>query len=350
MSSSKIQLKEVKRKIIQGLSKRTQDVIIRRFGIGKKEKETLESIGHTYGITRERVRQIQNEGLKHLKTEENFSILNPLFDDLELFISEHGGLMKEDVLLKDFIEYIDPEADKIKLRGFSLLLLRLDKNIRRAKENAKFYTLWYTQKKALDQACSLINEVIKIFKKSKTPFQEKYIIAKLKKTFPFFSRQTISSYINSSKVIDRNIFGDLGLSEWPEINPRGVKDKAYLVVRKLGNPLHFRAIADEINKANFSKHIAKPQTVHNELIKDKRFVLVGRGLYALIEWGYERGTVKDVLVRIFKENKDKALPEKKLVELVLKKRFVKGSTVRFNLKSNPEFIEKTPGHYILKKS
>jgi len=350
MSNSGIQLKEVKKKLIQGLSKRTQDVIIRRFGVGKKKKETLESIGHTYGITRERVRQIQNEGLKHLRREENFSIVKPLFDDLELFISERGGLVRESALLEDFIEYIDPEADKIKLKGFSLLLLRLDKNTQRIKENAKFYTLWYTQKKALDQARSLIGEVIKIFKKSKIPFQEKYIIAKLKKSFPFFSRQAISSYIDSSRAIDHNIFGDLGLSEWPEINPRGVKDKAYLVVKKLGKPLHFRAIADEINKANFSKHIAKPQTVHNELIKDKRFVLVGRGLYALIEWGYERGTVKEVLINIFKKNKGKALLESKLVELLLKKRFVKESTIRFNLKSNPEFIERTPGHYIFKKS
>jgi len=349
MSNIHIDFKEALRKVIKNLPKRTQDVIVRRFGINKKRKETLESIGHTYGITRERVRQIEEEGLRRLRSKENLASVKQILEDLELFVSERGGLMREDKLLEEFVEYIAPDLDKTKYRGFTLLLLNLGTNFKLAKESAKFYDIWYTQSKALDQARSLINELVAIFKKSKSPLQEKSVIAKLKKNFPFFSRQAIGSYIDASKQVDRNIYDDLGLSEWPEINPRGVKDKAYLVVKKLEKPLHFRAIADEINKANFSRHIAKSQTVHNELIKDSRFVLVGRGLYALTEWGYSRGTVKDILIKVFKQNKDKILTDKKLVELVLKERFVKESTIRFNLKSNPEFVEKTPGKYILKK-
>jgi hypothetical protein len=349
MSNTHIDFKEALRKVIKNLPKRTQDVIVRRFGINKKRKETLESIGHTYGITRERVRQIEEEGLRRLRSKENLSSIKQILEDLEVFVSERGGLMREDKLLEEFVEYIASDLDKTKYRGFTLLLLNLGTNFKLAKESAKFYDIWYTQSKALDQARSLINELVAIFKKSKSPLQEKSVIAKLKKNFPFFSRQAIGSYIDASKQIDRNIYDDLGLSEWPEINPRGVKDKAYLVVKKLEKPLHFRAIADEINKAKFSRHIAKSQTVHNELIKDSRFVLVGRGLYALTEWGYSRGTVKDILIKVFKQNKDKILTDKKLVELVLKERFVKESTIRFNLKSNSEFVEKTPGKYILKK-
>ena len=349
MSNTHIDFKEALRKVIKNLPKRTQDVIVRRFGINKKKKETLESIGHTYGITRERVRQIEEEGLRRLRSKENLLSVKQILEDLEVFISERGGLMREDKLLEEFVEYIAPDLDKTKYKGFTLLLLNLGTNFKLSKESAKFYDIWYTQSKALDQARSLINELVAIFKKSKSPLQEKFVVAKLKKNFPFFSRQAIGSYIDASKQIDRNIYDDLGLSEWPEINPRGVKDKAYLVVKKLEKPLHFRAIADEINKAKFSRHIAKSQTVHNELIKDSRFVLVGRGLYALTEWGYSRGTVKDILIKVFKQNKDKILTDKKLVELVLKERFVKESTIRFNLKSNPEFVEKTPGKYILKK-
>ncbi len=342
-------LKEASKKLIKILPKRSQDVIIRRFGISRKKKETLESIGHTYGVTRERVRQIEAEALKKLKDKSTLAILNPLFEALELFISEQGGLIREDRLLEDFVEYTDPESDKSKLKGFTLLLLTLGKNFKHAKENAKFYALWYTQKKALEQANVLVDEIVKIFRKTKTPLQEQELVALLKKNFPFFSRQSISSYIEASKLVERNIFNDLGLSTWPEIHPRGVRDKAYLVVKKTGKPLHFREITQEINKAHFSNHIAKPQTVHNELIKDKRFVLVGRGLYALTEWGYNKGTVKDVLIAIFKKSKKKILSEKELIKLVLNERFVKENTVRFNLKSNPQFIEKTPGHYSLRK-
>ena len=62
-----------------------------------------------------------------------------------------------------------------------------------------------------------------------------------------------------------------------------------------------------------------PQTVNNELIKDPRFVLIGRGLYALSEWGYEPGTVKDVLVQILKDS-GKALRKEDVLQLISERR------------------------------
>ena len=348
MPKSKSKLKEALQQSLKELPKRSRDVVKRRFGIGRKQKETLESIGHTYGITRERVRQIENEALKRISRSQSSSALAPLLEELEFFVSEQGGLVREKRLVKEFVEYLDPEANSEKLKGLTLLLLVLHKNFKYLKENAKFYSLWYTNKKALNQARSFVDELIKILKKEQKLFQEKEIVALLKKTFPFFSRQAISSYIDASRLVGRNVFGDIGLAAWPEITPHGVRDKAYLVVKKQGKPLHFREITNAINQAHFSKRLAKPQTVHNELIKDKRFVLVGRGLYALTEWGYKAGTVKDVLKRFFKENKGKVLSEEKIINLVKKQRFVKPNTILFNLKSNAEFVEKKPHHYTLK--
>jgi DNA-directed RNA polymerase delta subunit len=72
-----------------------------------------------------------------------------------------------------------------------------------------------------------------------------------------------------------------------------VRDFAYLAVKKHGSPLHFREVASLIEKMfNRAAHVA---TTHNELIKDPRFVLVGRGMYALREWGYTQGVVRDVI-------------------------------------------------------
>lgn len=51
------------------LRAREQEVIIARFGLGGCEPETLEQIGQRYGISRERVRQIQNSALKILRGE-----------------------------------------------------------------------------------------------------------------------------------------------------------------------------------------------------------------------------------------------------------------------------------------
>jgi DNA-directed RNA polymerase delta subunit len=78
-----------------------------------------------------------------------------------------------------------------------------------------------------------------------------------------------------------------------------VRDYAYLAVKKHGSPLHFREVAQLIEKMFHRKaHIA---TTHNELIKDSRFVLVGRGMYALKEWGYTSGVVRDVIREVLRE-------------------------------------------------
>jgi RNA polymerase nonessential primary-like sigma factor len=49
------------------LPRRHQEVLVRRFGLFGHEPDTLENVGKQVGLTRERVRQIQIEGLKRLR-------------------------------------------------------------------------------------------------------------------------------------------------------------------------------------------------------------------------------------------------------------------------------------------
>ena len=140
-----------------------------------------------------------------------------------------------------------------------------------------------------------------------------------------------------------------GLREWPEVNPKGIKDKAYVALRNTGKPLHFRDVAVLIAELQevlgiTSKRVL-PQTVHNELIKDNRFVLVGRGMYALNEWGYSAGTVKDVLRVLLSKNK--ALAKQELINLVKKERQVKDSTILLNLQDKNIFTKDTQGRYYI---
>jgi hypothetical protein len=81
-------------------------------------------------------------------------------------------------------------------------------------------------------------------------------------------------------------------------------------------------------------HVA---TTHNELIKDPRFVLVGRGLYALKEWGYSTGVVRDVIREILKKNGP--ISKEDVLEKVMKERYVKANTVMVNLQ-NPKYFKK----------
>ena len=152
-----------------------------------------------------------------------------------------------------------------------------------------------------------------------------------------------------SKELGKNVFGEVGLVSWPSIKPKGVRDKAYLVLKKNNKPRHFSEISKMINATGFSSKKANVQTVHNELIKDSRFVLVGRGLYGLSEWGYRPGTVKDVLVDVLKEH-GKPLAKSELVAKVLNSRVVKENTILLNLQDSKVFFKKEDGTYTLRKA
>jgi len=145
-----------------------------------------------------------------------------------------------------------------------------------------------------------------------------------------------------SKKIQKNSEGFFGLKEWPEINPKGVKDKAFLVFKKEQKPLHFAQVAQLIDSA-------LPQTVHNELIKDPRFILVGRGIYALREWGYEPGMVKDVILNILKQAKN-PLSKEEILQKTLKQRLVKQNTVFLNLSNRKYFLRTGDGRYKIQES
>ena len=161
------------------------------------------------------------------------------------------------------------------------------------------------------------------------------------------SSQTLDTFLAISKLVDRNVFAEIGLVRWAEVRPRGVRDKSYLVLKKEGKPQHFRAIAQLINQAKFSDRKAHVQTVHNELIKDNRFVLVGRGTYALAEWGYRPGTVKQVIAELLREKGP--MPREKLVAEVMSTRFVKPNTIILGLQDKSLFREVDGGRVGLKE-
>jgi len=153
------------------------------------------------------------------------------------------------------------------------------------------------------------------------------------------------NYVAISKKFKTNSFGEFGLSQWEEINPQTTGAKTYLILKKRGQPLHFREIAEEINKAKFDKRPALPQTIHNELIKDPRFVLVGRGTYGLAESGFKPGAASEVIKRILREKGP--LPREKVIDLVLQERFLKPNTVLLNLQNKKHFKKLADGRYRL---
>jgi len=338
---NKVNYSQIYQKLTKGLGQKTKDIFDRRFGVKTGEPETLEAIGQTMGITRERVRQIEEVGFNFVR-KQNKELLDSVFAEFGVYFKNKGGVKKEDVVLE--------ELGGKNQKPFVLFLLTLGDQFSRVCEKKDFSYFWSTIQDAQVKVKETLNSLVADMKKVGKPVSKKDFYADLSAKYGF-SEEVLASYLEISKKIQENKEGKLGLTEWPEINPRGVKDKAFLVFKKHQKPLHFTMVAELIDKLEYNSPNKKtyPQTVHNELIKDARFVLVGRGTYALQEWGYFPGTIKDIITKVLKEKKEPASRDD-IVKEVLAQRLVAKNTVLMNLNNKKHFEKDSNDKYFLRKT
>ena len=320
-------------KMLKELPERSGNIIIKRFNLDDKNAKTLDEIGKEYEITRERVRQIEGEAMIKLKDINKKYNLDEVFNHLKEVIEDHGGIMSEEKIIKKILDHKNFKANK----QIVLFILSLDDKIKTLRKTKIYKKIYFYKKEN-------VLEFKKTIEKIKNYLQEKNRSASLNEITELINKnsvKTIKSYLDANKIILENILGEWGYEKWPHINPKNIKDKAYLSLKKNKEPLHFTKIADEINIIWPKKKRTNSQTAHNELIKDDRFVLIGRGIYALKEWGYEKGTVLDIIIEIMSE-KNKEMKQEKIVKEVLAKRQVKENTIILNLQ-NKKYFEKLDG-------
>ncbi len=325
---------EISHHLLDNLSDKEKQIISRRFGLDQKPRETLQAIGADYNVTRERVRQIERACLAKIKSEVNLQ--EPFFQFFLNQMETSGKLRKEE----SFLKILSPEA---LFRDDVLFLLFLADEFERMAEDRNFYPFWTIDNNSLDSAKKIDTHVFKKIKSKGRPLEGEEI-----ETLISVEPALLFTVLEISKRIEKGPNGLWGLNDWPEINPKGIKDKALIILQREKRPLHFRELAQLIdeNKVFRNDRKAHPQTVHNELIKDEQFVLIGRGTYALKEWGYEQGLVKDVIIKILKKAKQ-ALPKDEIAEKVLKQREVKRNTIFLNLRDKDLFSKNAKGYYTL---
>ncbi|PIR41849.1 MAG: hypothetical protein COV30_01505 [Candidatus Yanofskybacteria bacterium CG10_big_fil_rev_8_21_14_0_10_37_15] len=331
--------------LINNIPARNRDILSRRFGLKSGKKETLESIGKSYGITRERVRQIEEFSINQLRK------VSDKNQDVEKYVAlvkniiGDNGVIREEELFKSFS---GREADSA--INFSLVfVLSMNRNLIRFPESDDFYSFWAVSPETLTNFKSTSGSLVDFLEKNKRAVSEDDFVSLIESRGLNNLSGKLDICLSISKNIGKNIFNEIGLVSWPEIKPKGVRDKAFLVLKKSKNPEHFGDITKLINTSGFQGKKANTQTVHNELIKDPRFILVGRGTYALSEWGYKSGTVKDVLVDLIKDS-SKSVPKATLISKVLSSRMVKENTILLNLQDSKTFIKNEDGTYSLRKS
>ncbi|MEK7447542.1 MAG: sigma factor-like helix-turn-helix DNA-binding protein [Patescibacteria group bacterium] len=305
---------------------RDRNVLIERYGLSGTKPKTLEAIGKNLGITRERVRQIEKVATTKLeKAIPSTPEIKSFHEKLEKTVSDFGGFSNEERLVSVFIP-----TKKQDLRGMNslLFLITLDKNLVRYGENKETRTYW-TLKNNNNK------ELLELSKKIDVLLERKKKVMSLEDIAKSLSEKTeiIESLLWLKKGVLQTEDKRWGLITWREVNPKSIRDKTYVIMKKHKQPLHYSAITEKILEHKLQKRPVTKQAVHNELIRDDRFVLIGRGIYALQEWGYKPGVVEDVIREILIEQ-GRPMHKNEIIEHVKKHRIVKETTVILNLQKN----------------
>ncbi len=325
--------KQVVKRLIAPLPDRARDILTQRFGLGKETRRmTLDSIGKKYGITRERVRQVEAYGIDHIRNSDEYKREKSVFAEIENLLHSLGGIVVED----DFLGVVSKDKG---LQNHIHFLLVVGEPFKKKKEDDNFRHRWHvneTLSKSVEETLQKLYENIGTDELLPESEMISRFLQHLENVSERYKNQEIiKRWLYISKNIGKNALGDWGSARSSNIKTKGVRDYAFLVIKKHGSPIHFRDVAKQITETFKKKaHVA---TTHNELIKDKRFVLVGRGLYALAEWGYMPGVVRDVIKNVLV--KHGSLTKDEIVDKVMKERYVKENTIIVNLQ-NPKYFKR----------
>ncbi|HEY4522290.1 MAG TPA: sigma factor-like helix-turn-helix DNA-binding protein [Candidatus Paceibacterota bacterium] len=334
--------KNITKELLSGLPERSRKVLIDRYGLSAKgESRTLDAIGQEYGITRERIRQIENHGLSTVRDSDAYEAEQSTLEDLKKVIHTLGGILAEETLLSQVAK---SESDHNHL----VFLLTVGHHFDYAREDSDFKARWHIDEQLAEQVENALTALYESIEANRLTTEEDFlqVFSKHLKQEGVKSRpdDVLVRWLLISKRIGKNPLGEWGRLDSPHVRIKNTRDFAYLTLKRHGSPMHFTEVAKGIEKL-FGRE-THPATTHNELIKDNRFVLVGRGLYALKEWGYEPGVVRDVIKGILE--REGPLTREEIVDRVKRERYVKDATIAVNLQ-NSMFMRSPDGKYAISK-
>ncbi len=339
--------------LLKQLSNKEEDVLKKRHGLLGEERATLEEIGAAYKLTRERIRQIENASIAKLKAHQAFpGLIGGVERAVANVIESSGGSAEHNALIDRLFRL--GETNEANKQAFHFLIEKLlDHRVTMVGPDDELLLSWKLAAVPEDALRTLVRVVVATIEAIGQPallpdviktFRTRETAGEHSEALPASpSDEAIVSALDMAARIAQNPFDEYGLVDWGTVVPRRMGDKIYLILKREAKPLHFTAIADLINRAGFDKKRAHAPTVHNELILSDRYVLVGRGMYALAEWGYKPGVVADVIAELLRESGP--LTRAEIIEKVLATRFVKKNTVYLALTDRERFAKLPDNRY-----
>ncbi len=329
-------------------------VLMRKFALDGGKEIPLQRIGKEYSLTRERVRQIETQALMRFRRliVGNETYMNVLTEGKKI-LEVHGWILSEEALIakiinKNLFKFSKAELKLILVSDFDITYLKRNKYLNKAFYIEPLYEDLLTKMVLFSQD----------YFKEKWESEDLYeFIGILKENFleDFKDIGALKNdlfYINFFQIVrDMAVLdGKIGLLDFPDINPKTIKLKMLYTMKRLNKPIHYQELPAKIMEW-FPNSNVKVNTVHNDLVKHNDiFVNLGLGLYGLKEWGYEGGSVRDILIRVLKKF-DRPMNAKELAKEVLREKMVSPNTVTLNLqkyKSDFKRIDKGLYTYIWK--
>lgn len=331
-ATPKLDIEQITSDILDTIDKeRERAILTRRFGL-EGRKQTLEEIGADINITRERVRQIEKQTLlklqqlehQHMKTLqqqfthalEQLGRIAPVHE-----VAQHVGSDQHAHI--NFLAHLVPDIGVITDNDFFHHILFLHE---------------HHDHKALK---AMRDELIKTVHTLGQPVELDTIHQAFEHQLEKHHLHGLARSVKGLASLD----GKWGLDSWAEVNPKSIRDKIFVILQRQQKPMHFSDIAQEIKQSDFKRKDVTTQAIHNELIKDNRFVLIGRGVYALQDWGFSTGTVADVITGVLRE--ESPLHRDEIIKRVLQQRHVKPTTIILNLQGKEQFTRVAKATYAL---
>lgn len=326
------------------LTPKEKEVIMKRFSIENGSRYTLEQIGKKFGVTRERVRQIEKIALNKLKRTAVNTSLKPIANLALELLNKNGGVVIEEKLVNEILKVMGLQGEHD--GAIVKLTIAITPSILHAARSETHQSYYHLKNIATNDVENMAKKAIQTLEKKTDVVEEGKLLTEMALAFtdvnhtPEFILSAVSTDVRIKKIGN-----GYGLMTWRHVNPKSIRDKAFIILKKVNKPMHFGEIADAIKAEGFDKKSVTIQAVHNELIRYENFVLVGRGLYGLKEWGYQEGTVSDIIESLLV--KKSPMTKQEITNGVLKQRIVKKGTISLNLQKNSQFVRVDRALYTL---
>jgi hypothetical protein len=318
---------------------REREIVSRRFGLFDR-KETLEQIGELLGITRERVRQLEKSVVNRLKATAEQGNLPRIIDVQTEFLT-HLNKMGDIARVTELTDKLGSDKTKLQQARVAFLAQLCPELVVISEDDNFHHAVGIKATRDTTAIKADVAKIIEAIKKIGVPAG----IDEVAKGAGIADAKQAASLASISKQL-ATLNSRWGLVKWPMVNPKNIRDKIFVILKEHGKHMHFNEIAAAIKASDFKRKDVTTQAIHNELIKDKRFVLIGRGIYALKEWGYEKGTVSDIIIEVLKKEGG-PLHRDEIVKRVLKSRYVKETTILLNLQGKSQFKRVAKATYAL---